>query len=208
MAGQSTQNTSNWAAIIVVCRCMGNRPPCCLPEPCRPFFFLDARDLSMIPRTTRGKLPESGVLHQIIPAARKRRGHPNGADIASIVARSVSFSSVLAPRNGVPVATLTRPCLEPRRTKTTGIPQAERNNQNWHVVCTRMDGVSRLGAFSLIHTDVLSDAMPRQEGFPHASPADPRNCSARLAAAIDFQPAAWSASIRLTLACCWRRMDS
>src|SRR5208337_3847950 len=30
----------------------------------------DARDLSMIPRTTRGKLPESGVLHQIIPAAR------------------------------------------------------------------------------------------------------------------------------------------
>ena len=71
-----------------------------------------------------------------------------------------------------------------------------------------MNGVSGLGAFSLIDTVVLSGAMPRQEGFPHASPADPRNCSARLAAALDFQSAAWSASIRLTLACCWRRMGS
>src|SRR5271157_4235616 len=143
MAGQSTQNARNWAAIIVVCRCMGNRPPCCLPEPCRP-FFLRTRGISDPtdhPRETT-RVWRSPPDH---PRDQKRRGHPNGADIASIVARPVSFSSVLAPRNGVPVATLTRPYLEPRHTKTTGIPQAERNNQKWHVVCFRMDGVSRFG---------------------------------------------------------------
>ena len=109
-AGQSTQNARNWAAIIGVCRCMGNRPPCCLPEPCRPFFFSDARDLHDDPtdhprETTR--VWRSPPDH---PRGPQRRGHPNGADIARIVARSVGFSSVLAPRNGVPVATLTRPC--------------------------------------------------------------------------------------------------
>src|SRR5271157_4165817 len=135
MAGQIAQNARNWAAIIVVRRCMGNRPPCCLPEPCRPFFNLDARDLSMIPPTTRGKLPESVILHQIIPAARRGAGSRNSADSASIVASSVNFSGEPAPRNGVPGLTLTLLCLEPRHTnsgiytQTQGFLDAQRKKQ-------------------------------------------------------------------------------
>ncbi len=63
--GQSAQTASSRAAIFVVCRCMGNRPPCSWPEPYWPLFFRP-RGISIIPPTTRGKLPESGNLHQII----------------------------------------------------------------------------------------------------------------------------------------------
>jgi hypothetical protein len=78
--------------------------------------------------------------------------------------------------------------------------------QKWHFVCVARSNVSGLRPCSLPGPVVIIDAMPRQEGFSHASPADPRNCSARLAATVDIQSAAWPTLIRLTSACRWRRM--
>ena len=83
-------------------------------------LLLVARDRSMIPRATRGKLPESGVLHQIIPAARSGASTQTGRTLPVSWPGLSVFQAYSHQETTFPFATLTRPRLEPRLTKRLG----------------------------------------------------------------------------------------
>src|SRR5208337_2998974 len=115
MAGQIAQNARNWAVIIVVRRCMGNRPPCCLPEPCRPFFFGRAGSLddpTDLPREIT-RVWRSPPDH---PSGRKRRGQPQRGGECQYRGQPCQFFRRTRTRKRLLRENLTLPCLEPRQT--------------------------------------------------------------------------------------------